>query len=218
MPVFCHFYNLLPPQRLLFPVKTFQRPWNDVPSAAEHFFAARKNIVAVIYYHFSSLFSFIFVHFSFLFVPFSSVFVTFHLFSSLFHPFFIHFSSLFRHFFVISTTFTTISTTSTTNSATIKHSDKQSINYKSGGSGNKISKKILGMNDWCTYRWSPEKGDQHLTQGATTGLLTHCPFRTLSADKMAYTSRGNEKNGNSFHYLHFFLYLCSKFFVKRKLI
>jgi hypothetical protein len=76
----------------------------------------------------------------------------------------------------------------------------------------------LGMNDWCTYRWSPEKGDQHLTQGATTRLLTHCPFRTLSADKMAYTSRGNEKNGNSFHYLHFFLYLCSKFFVKRKLI
>ena len=43
-------------------------------------------------------------------------------------------------------------------------------------------------------------------------------LRSLSADKMAYTSRWNEKNGNSFHYLHFFLYLCSKFFVKRKLI
>ena len=99
---FCHFYNLLPPQRLLFPVITFQRSWNDVPAAAEQFFAARKNIVAVIYYHFSSLFSFIlhsfFIHFrSFLicFRHFSSLFITF---SFIFHPFFVTFSSLFRHF------------------------------------------------------------------------------------------------------------------------
>lgn len=189
----------------------FQRPRNN-------FLRPEKTLSRLYITTFRPFFHSFFVPFSFIFVPFSSVFITFHLFSSLFHSFFIHFSSLFRHFFVISTTFTTISTTSTTNSTTIKHSDKQSINYKSGGSGNKISKKILGMNDWCTYRWSPEKGDQHLTQGATTRLLTHCPFRTLSADKMAYTSRGNEKNGNSFHYLHFFLYLCSKFFVKRKLI
>ena len=98
LPVFCHFNNLLPPQRLLFLVKTFQRPWNDVPAAAEQFFAARKNIVAVIYYHFSSLFSFILHSF---FIHFRSFLICFRHFSSLFITFsfiFITYSSLFRHF------------------------------------------------------------------------------------------------------------------------
>jgi hypothetical protein len=43
-------------------------------------------------------------------------------------------------------------------------------------------------------------------------------LRVLSADKMAYASRGMKKMATLFIIYIFFLYLCSKFFVKRKQI
>ena len=147
----------------------FQQPRNN-------FLRPEKTLSRLYITTFHPFFHSFFIPFSFIFVPFSSVFVTFHLFSSLFHSFFITFSSLFRHFFVISTTFTTISTTSTTNSTTIKRSDKQSINYKSGGSGNKISKKIFG-DEWLVHLPSPEKGNLHVTQGAYPWAINSLSFQ-----------------------------------------
>ena len=151
--------------------------------------------------------SFLFHSFSFLFNLFSSLFISF-------HHFFIHFSSIFRHFFITFSSFPPLSPLYLPLPPLIPPLSNTLINsrltIKVVEVVIKSAKKFWGMNDWCTYRWSPEKGDQHLTQGATTGLLTHCPFRTLSADKMAYASRGMKKMETLFIiYIFFYTFAAS---------